>query len=481
MTTNYPDALLLIDNEWRPGRGGATIAVHNPADGAVIGSVACAAIADLDDALQSSARGFECWRSMPAIERARVMRFAATLLRSRCDRIAEIVTLEQGKPLAEARLEVMATADIVEWTADEGQRIYGRVVPPRAPNVQQMVFKEPVGPVAAFTPWNFPVAQVARKLCPALASGCSVIVKAAEETPASAVELVRAFVDAGLPSGVLSLVFGDPKQISDYLIPHPLIRKVTFTGSTAIGKQLAALAGTHMKRTTMELGGHAPVIVAADADIEHAAKVLAAAKFRNSGQICLSPSRFLVDVSVQEEFVARFVALSKAIHVGSGMDAATQMGPLANHRRLLAMQELTEDALAHGATLLAGGSRIGSAGNFFSPTVLLAPPLSSRILNDEPFGPIVAVRSVRNLDEAIAEANLLPYGLASYAFTRSIASVHQLTNQLQAGSLWINQAAAAWPELPFGGVKDSGYGSEGGIEGIDAYLNTKTVAVTTVP
>lgn len=478
MTAAYPDTLLLIDNTWRPGRGGEPLPVLNPADGREIGSVARASMADLEDAVQSAARGFEQWRKTPAADRTALMRSAAALLRSRCERIAELVTLEQGKPLAEARTEVLLSAAIVEWTADEGQRVYGRVVPPRVANVHQMVLKEPVGPVAAFTPWNFPIAQVARKLSPALATGCSVVVKAAEETPAAAAELVRAFVDAGLPSGVLSLVFGDPQQISEYLIPHPLIRKVTFTGSTAIGKQLASLAGLHMKRSTMELGGHAPVIVTEDADIQQAAKVLTAAKFRNGGQICLSPSRFIVHASVREEFVAGVVQMASAIQVKNGMDAQSQMGPLANHRRVVAMEQMTADAIENGASLLTGGGRIGTSGNFFSPTVLLEPGSASRVLNEEPFGPIVSIRTVRSLDEAISEANRLSYGLASYAFTRNLATAHRLTTELQVGSLWINQAASGWPELPFGGVKDSGYGSEGGIEGLDAYLNTKTVATT---
>ena len=476
----YPDIQLLIDNVWRDGRSGKRLPVHNPADGAVIGHVARADIADLDDALAATARGFEQWRNTPAIERGRIMRAAAGLLMQRMDDIARILTLEQGKTLAESKLEIAMSADILEWFADEGRRIYGRIVAPRSMNVQQMVLKEPVGPVAAFTPWNFPVAQVARKICPALATGCSIIVKAAEETPASSAALVRAFVDAGLPPGVISLVFGDPSEISGHLIPHLIIRKVTFTGSTPVGKHLASMAGTYMKRATMELGGHAPVIVAADANIAHAAKVLAGAKFRNAGQICLSPSRFLVDVSVRDEFVECFLQAVRSIEVGDGLKSGTSMGPLANARGLANMQRLTEDALERGSTLAHGGERIGNSGHFFSPTVLLDVPLDGAFFNCEPFGPIAAVSSVKNLDEAIAEANRLPVGLSSYAFTSNIKTAHQLASQVQAGTMWINQAAASWPELPFGGVKDSGYGSEGGLESLEAYLNTKTVAMTSV-
>ena len=476
----YPHVQLLINNEWRPARSNATIPVHNPADGSVIGSVARASVADLDDALAAAAKGFQVWRNTPALERSKVMRAAAGLLRQRADTIATMMTMEQGKPLAESKAEIGMAADIMEWFADEGRRVYGRLVPPRAMNQQQMVLKEPVGPVAAFTPWNFPINQVVRKLSGALATGCSMIVKAAEETPASPAELIRAFVDAGLPAGVVGLVYGDPAEISNYLIPHPVIRKITFTGSTPVGKQLAALAGKHMKRATMELGGHAPVIVAADANIAHAVKMIAGAKFRNAGQVCISPTRFLVEEAVREEFVAGFLQYTRSLKVGDGMEATSAMGPLANPRRLAAMLEITEDAVSRGATVATGGERIGTSGNFFAPTLLLDAPLDSSVFNNEPFGPMAAVRSVKSVDEAIAEANRLPFGLSAYAFTSSIKTAHQLSTQVQTGMLWINQAAAPWAELPFGGVKDSGYGSEGGPEALESYLQTKTVAMTSV-
>ena len=476
----YSNVQLLINNEWRAARGGATLPVHNPADGSTIGTVAKANTADLDDALAAAAKGFEVWKNTPAVERAKVMRAAAALLRERTDAIATVMTMEQGKPLAEAKIEIGMSCDIIEWFAEESRRVYGRIVSPRSLAQQQMVLKEPVGPVAAFTPWNFPINQVVRKLSAALATGCSMIVKAAEETPASPAELIRAFVDAGLPAGVVGLVYGDPAEISNYLIPHPVIRKITFTGSTPVGKMLASLAGKHMKRLTMELGGHAPVIVAADANIAHAVKVIAGAKFRNAGQVCISPTRFLVEEAARDEFVAGLVKYSQGLKVGSGLEAGIQMGPLANPRRVTAMQEITEDAVKRGATLATGGERIGSTGNFFKPTVLLDPPLDSSVFNNEPFGPMAAVRSVKNLDEAIAEANRLPFGLSAYAFTSSIKNAHQLSTQVQTGMLWINQPAAPWAELPFGGIKDSGYGSEGGPEALEAYLNAKTVAMTSV-
>lgn len=478
--TPYPEVLLHVNGQWRPGRDGAWLPVHDPASGEVIGRVAMAERADLDDALAAAERGFAHWRRVPAVERAKTMREAARLLRERADRIAQLLTLENGKPLAEALAEVRFGAEIIEWFAEEGTRITGRIVAPRGEGQIAQVFKEPVGPVAAFTPWNFPINQLVRKLCGALATGCSVIAKTPEETPASPAELVRAFVDAGLPAGVLGLVYGRPEAISGYLIPHPVIRKVTFTGSTPVGKQLAALAGAHMKRVTMELGGHAPVIVAEDCDVDRAARIAAGAKFRNAGQVCISPTRFLVANAVRARFVARFAEATQALQVGHGLQAGTTMGPLANPRRLAALQALTADAVARGATLVAGGERIGTAGNFFAPTLLDNVSRDCRVFNDEPFGPIAAVQGFDALDDAIAEANRLPYGLAAYAFTGSLRTAHALTQRLEVGMLWINQPAPAWPELPFGGVKDSGYGSEGGPEALESYLNTKSVSTLVV-
>ena len=474
---SYPQVQLFIAGQWRDGSDRQTLAVHDPASGTRIGSVAVATRADLDAALAGAAQGFEVWRKVPAFERAKTMREAARLLRERADAIARWMTQEQGKPLAEAKGEILMACDIIEWFAEEGRRVQGRILQPRQAGVLQQVFKEPVGPVAAFTPWNFPVNQVVRKLCGALATGCSIIVKAPEETPASPAELIRAFVDAGVPAGVINLVYGNPAEISQYLIPHPVIRKITFTGSTPVGKQLAALAGQHMKRVTMELGGHAPVIVAADADIAKAAKIGAIAKLRNAGQVCISPTRFLVQNDVREAFVAAFVKQAQAATLGSGLEASTTLGPLANPRRLKAMQRITDDALTRGAKLATGGKQVGNAGNFFEPTVVVDAPLDSLLLTEEPFGPMASVRGFDKIEEAIAEANRLPWGLAAYAFTTSLRTAHELTHGLQTGMLWINQPAAPWAEMPFGGVKDSGYGSEGGPEALEAYLNTKSVAV----
>lgn len=477
----YPDTQLFIDDQWTDAADGRTIGVLNPADGQVIGTVAHASTADLDRALSAADRGFRVWRDETPAQRSKIMRAAADLLRGRADAIAHVMTLEQGKPVREARGEILAAADIIDWFAEEGFRVYGRLVPHRSDlTVRQMVLKDPVGPVAAFTPWNFPVNQVVRKVAAALATGCSMIVKAPEETPASPAELIRAFADAGLPSGVLGLVYGDPAEISGYLIPHPVIRKVTFTGSTAVGKQLAALAGAHMKRTSMELGGHAPVIVCEDADLELALRTMGPMSFRNAGQVCISPTRFLVHNSVKDELSRGLAEIAAGLRVGSGLDADTTMGPLANDRRVTAMAEFQDDAVSRGAEVLTGGRRIGDVGNYWAPTVLGDVPTDARIFNEEPFGPVAAVRGFDRVEEAIAEANRLPYGLAAYAFTGSLAHADQLSRRVEVGMLWVNMPSTPSAELPFGGLKDSGQGSEGGPEAMEAYLNTRAVSVRNV-
>jgi len=471
----YVDVTLFIDGAWRPGRAGRSIPVLNPATEEVIGRVAHASTDDLDEALAAAAKGFAVWKRVSAFDRSKLMRKAAEIFRTRADETAMLMTLEQGKPLPEAKMEALAAADIIDWFAEEARRAYGRIVPARAEGVYQLVMKEPVGPVAAFTPWNFPINQVVRKLSAALATGCSIIVKAPEETPASPAALIRAFADAGLPAGVANLVFGVPAEISEYLIPHPVIRKVTFTGSTPVGKHLSALAGAHMKRVTMELGGHAPAIVFDDADVEHAAKTLAGAKFRNAGQVCVSPTRFLVQEALYENFVERFVAHAKALKVGDGLAADTQMGPLAHDRRIPWVDGLVADARTRGAELHTGGGRVGNKGYFYAPTVLTGVPKEARMMNEEPFGPVAMIAPFHDLDEVVEEANRLPYGLAAYAFTRSAKTANAVAARVEAGMMTINHLGLALPEVPFGGVKDSGYGSEGGSEAIEAYLNTKFV------
>ena len=403
------------------------------------------------------------------------MRKAADNLRADADATATKMTLEQGKPLAEAKMEVLAGADIIDWFAEEGRRAYGRTIPARADGIYQLEIKQPVGPVAAFTPWNFPINQAVRKISGALATGCTIIIKGPEETPASCAALVDAFVKAGLPPGVINLVFGVPAEISAYLIPHPVIRKISFTGSTAVGKQLAMLAGAHMKRVTMELGGHAPAVVFADADLDAAAKVLSAAKFRNAGQVCVSPTRFMVQKPDYDEFMVNFVNSAKAVKVGDGMEEGVLMGPLAHARRLDAMEALVSDAVAKGAKVETGGRRIGNKGYFFEPTVLSNVPHSARIMNEEPFGPIALVAPFDSFDDAITEANRLSYGLAAYAYTRSAKTAAALGQSIESGMVTINHLGLALPEVPFGGVKDSGYGTEGGADALEAYLVTKFV------
>lgn len=471
----YPDVLLHINGQWRAAESGRTVDIINPATEETIGKLARAGTDDLDEALEAAAKGFAIWRKVSAYERSKMMRKAADLMREREEVIAQLLTQEQGKPLTEARAEVAASADIIDWFAEEGRRAYGRVIPARAAGIYQLSVREPVGVVAGFTPWNFPVSQAVRKVSAALAAGCPFILKGPEETPASCAELIRAFVEAELPPGVVQLVFGVPSEISEYLIPHPVVRKISFTGSTVVGKHLASMAGANMKRVTMELGGHAPAIVFNDADLDVAARLLSSAKFRNAGQVCVSPTRFLVQNDVFEPFVERFTQAASSLKLGNGMEPSTNMGPLANDRRVAAMEAFVADAVGKGATVKTGGKRHDNKGYFFEPTVLTDIPADARVLHEEPFGPLALMMPFENFDEAIAEANRLPYGLAAYAYTRSAATATALGAEIESGMVSINHNGLALPETPFGGVKDSGYGSEGGAEGLEPYLVTKFI------
>ncbi|MBN8955012.1 MAG: NAD-dependent succinate-semialdehyde dehydrogenase [Rhizobiales bacterium] len=471
----YPNTSLFIDGAWSPAASGKTLEVLSPATGESVGKVAHADKADLDRALASADKAFHVWSKTSAHERYKIMRKAADILRTRIDQIAPIMTMEQGKPLAEAKGETGLAPDLIDWFAEEARRTYGRTIPARADGVVQLVFKEPVGPVAAFTPWNFPINQAVRKISIALAAGCSIIVKGPEETPAACAELVKAFADAGVPQGVINLVYGVPADISNYLIPHPVIRKISFTGSTAVGKQLAALAGQHMKRITMELGGHAPAIVFDDADVDVAVKILAANKFRNAGQVCVSPTRFLIQESVYDTFVDKFTTFAKKLKVGDGLDKDTRMGPMANARRLDAMDDFVSDAVQKGAKVETGGKRIGNKGFFFEPTVLKDVPTSAKIMNEEPFGPVAAFQPFDTFDNVVKEANRLNYGLAAYAYTKSAKTAEAIGHSIESGMVSINHHGLALPEVPFGGVKDSGFGSEGGSEALDSYMNFKFV------
>ncbi|WP_176085543.1 NAD-dependent succinate-semialdehyde dehydrogenase [Martelella sp. HB161492] len=472
---DYPDVELFINGQWRPARSGKTIAVLDPATEDVIGTVAWAEKQDLDDALAAADQGFSVWRATSAFERGRIMRRAADLLRERCDDIAVWMTREQGKPLSQSKAEIRAGADVIDWFAEEARRTYGQIIPARHPDVLQMTVKVPVGPVAAFTPWNFPINQVVRKLSAAVATGCSIIVKAPEETPAAPAALIRCFADAGLPDGVVNLVYGIPSEISEYLIAHPVIRKISFTGSTPVGKMLAGLAGQHMKRVTMELGGHAPVIVTGDVDVDAVVATMATYKFRNAGQVCVSPTRFLIEQPVADRFIEAFAKAAAEVKVGNGLDPETVMGPLANPRRIPALEALIDDAVAAGGTLRTGGARLGNRGYFFAPTVLSDVPLSARIMNEEPFGPVAVINRFNHLDEAIAEANRLPFGLSAYAFTASDRTAARIGNEVDSGMVSINHLGLSLPEVPFGGIRDSGYGTEGGSEAVEAYLETRFI------
>jgi succinate-semialdehyde dehydrogenase/glutarate-semialdehyde dehydrogenase len=474
----YPDLALHIDGQWLNGSGrdGEGEDVVNPATEKPLGRLPHATPADLDRALEAARKGFEVWRNTPAYERAKILRKAAGLVRERADAIARIMTQEQGKVLAEARAEVLVTADIIEWYAEEGRRAYGRLVPGRVKGVRQMVVQEPVGVVAAFTPWNFPTLTPARKIGGALAAGCALILKASEETPGSAVELVRCMVDAGVPPGVLNLVFGVPAKVSEHLIPSAIVRKVSFTGSIPVGKHLAGLAAKGVKRTTLELGGHSPVVVFGDADPEKSADMIAAFKYRNAGQVCISPTRFYVQEPVYNRFLKRFTEFANAIKLGDGLEQGTTMGPLANSRRLDAMEAIVQDCKSRGAKIVTGGKRRGNQGYFFEPTVVTDIPDDAKLMTEEPFGPIAPIVTFKTFDEVVARANSLQYGLAAYAFTGSAQTATAIGDALESGMVGVNSVAISTPETPFGGVKESGYGHEGGIEGLDAYTLRKFIS-----
>jgi succinate-semialdehyde dehydrogenase/glutarate-semialdehyde dehydrogenase len=471
----YPELYLLVDGQ-RLGRNGRrTLPVMNPATEEVLGELPLASSADLERALEAARRAWPVWRGMGPLVRGKILRKAADLLRERSEAIAHLATLEEGKTLTEARVELNMAAEIFDWYAEEGRRAYGRVLPQRTAGVRMTVVKEPVGPVAGFAPWNFPLGNPARKLGAALGAGCSVIVKPAEETPGCALAIAQALLDVGVPGGVLQVVFGVPAEVSQQLITSPVIRAVHFTGSIAVGKQLTALAAAGMKRTTMELGGHAPVLVFDDVDVDAVLDMAVAAKFRNAGQVCVSPTRFYVHEAVYERFAAGFAARAREVKVGNGLEDGVRMGPLAHDRRRPAVAALIDDAVKCGARLLTGGEALPGKGYFYAPTVLADVPDACRIMNEEPFGPVAVLSPFRDFDEVIIKANRLPFGLAAYAFTQNARRVNLLGEQIESGMLGINSFTIAAPEAPFGGVKESGHGSEEGIEGLESCLVTKFI------
>ena len=471
----YPILSLYINGQFINADGRKEQDVLNPATNQVIGKLPHATREDLDAALASAERAFASWRKTSPMERSKVLRKVAELARARAQDIGRNITLDQGKPLAEAVGEVMACSEHAEWHAEECRRIYGRVIPSRVDGVRQIVLREPIGVCAAFSPWNFPFNQAIRKITAALGAGCTIILKGPEDAPSAVVAIAQLFHDAGLPAGCLNIVWGVPHEVSEHLMRSPIVRKISFTGSVAVGKQLAAVAGSLMKRCTMELGGHAPVIVCDDADIDVASSLLVAFKFRNAGQVCVSPTRFYVQEGAYEKFVAAFLTKTAALKVGDGLNADTRMGPLAQARRVAAVASFVEDARQQGATVLAGGMGLGGEGNFFAPTVIADLPDSSRLMTEEPFGPVAGMVRFKDLDEVIRRANSLPFGLAAYAFTTHTKTAQRISSNIDAGMITINHLGLALAETPFGGIKDSGYGSEGGTETFDGYLNTKFV------
>lgn len=467
---------LYIAGEWLTASDRDTHDVLDPATGHTHAPLPLATTADLDRALEASARGFVAWRATAPEVRAQVLSRTATLLRERADQIARIATLEQGKPQAEAKGEIGLAASLLDFHAGETVRIYGRVLQ-RPSGTRSLVLQQPVGPVVAFCAWNFPALNVVRKLGPAIAAGCSIIIKPSEETAGTAIEVMRCFQDAGLPGDVAQMVFGVPDTISRHLLASPVTRKLSFTGSVPVGKHLAKLAAETMMKTTMELGGHGPVLVFDDCDLDKTLDLLVANKFRNAGQVCIAPTRFYVQEGIYDRFAAGFAERTRRITVGNGLDTVTQMGPMANARRPAAIADLVADARNAGARVLAGGERIGDEGFFFTPTVLADVPVSARAMNEEPFGPLALLSRFATVDDAIAQANRLPFGLAAYCFTENGRRQAMLGDAIEAGMIGINNVRLSWADSPFGGMKDSGFGSEDGPEGIAAHLVTKAIHI----
>jgi len=473
--TMYPDLSLYINGRFLGVEGRKSQDVRDPGTQEVLGKLPWAEVEDIDAALAAAQAAFQVWRYVSPLERSDILRRAATLARERANDIGRAITVDNGKPLADAVAEVVNAAEHIDWHAEEGRRFYGRVVPSRHPSVRQLVVREPVGVCAAFSPWNFPFGQAMKKAAAAIAAGCTIILKGPEESPSAVVAMARLFHDAGLPPGVFNVLWGVPAMISKRLIESSVVRVVSFTGSVPVGRQLGALAATHMKRMTMELGGHAPVLVFDDADVPQAAALLSRLKTRNAGQVCVSPTRFFVQSGVYNRFTAAFADALRAVKVGHGLEQGVQMGPLIHERRFEAVQSLVQDACETGAELVVGGVRIGERGHFYAPTLVANVPKTARVMHEEPFGPIAALARFETVEEALQRANALPFGLASYVFTQSIQTATRVSTGLEAGMVNINHSGMAHPELPFGGVKDSGFGSEGGTESFESFLVTKLI------
>jgi len=467
------DLKLFINGSWRTGEGRDSFPVINPVTGEGIADLPLATEADLNEALETAKRTYPEWRATDVDVRSAILHKTAKILKGRADEIARTMTQEQGKPLAESQGEVLGAASLFDWYAEEIKRDYGRVLV-RPPGKLSRVMHEPVGPVATFTPWNFPIYLLAKKVSAALAAGCSVIAKPPEETPGNTLAIAQALDEAGLPKGVFQLVHGVPDMVSRKLIGSKVIRKVSFTGSIPVGKHLMKLAADNVTKITLELGGHAPVLIFDDCDLEKTLDMVVPQKFRNAGQVCVSPTRFYVQESIYDAFIKGFADRTRRVKVGNGLDEGVKMGPLANTRRPEAVGALVDDAKAKGARVLAGGNR-GDSGFFFEPTLLADVPLEADIMNNEPFGPVAVSRPFKDFDEAIEQANRLPYGLAAFAFTENGRRANLLGDAIEAGMVGINTFAISIADAPFGGVKESGFGSEGGKEGLETYQVVKAI------
>lgn len=481
LTEMYPTLHLYIAGEVISTGPRATLPVCNPATGDEIGRLPVATLSDLELASASSGIAFREWRKSSPETRRAIFRKAAKIIRERRDVIAQVITLEQGKPLTESQSEVEYAIDIVEWCAEELRRIYGRTIPSNAGTLNLTVAKEPVGPIYAVAPWNFPFGEALSLLAPSLASGCTAIVKPSEETPASTLLLGEIFSEAGLPAGCLNVILGDPEMISNYLVASKEVRKIAFTGSVAVGKKLAALAGAEMKPVTMELGGNAPAIVCADADLDLATKLLAKSKFYNAGQVCTSPNRLLVHDSIAHEFQRRVTEYANNLVLGPGLDHKTDLGPLINTRRVDIMRSFVDDAVGRGACMLTGG-QIDNAGEcFFRPTVFSDVPEEALMFQNEIFGPIAAISTFENGEDVVVRANSMSTGLAGYLFTSSEEMIEKCTRDIEVGVLAVNSASVSLTEAPFGGVKESGIGRIGGLEGFENFMQSKLIVRSRSP
>ena len=476
--TAFPSQMY-IDGRWCDAPDGKTLAVINPADESTLAEIAYGGRADADRAIEAAAKAFPAWRALSAYDRAKILKETANLLRQRVETIGRTLTQEQGKPLAEAKGEVMHTADTFEWFAEEGKRAYGRIIPPSNMAKRHQAIGHPIGVVGTITPWNFPAALPSRKIAPALAVGCTVVSRPADGTPLTLIQIFQCLADAGLPPGVANLVLCDGVTFADALFAHPAVRKVSFTGSTAVGKELIRRSADGVKRLSLELGGHAPLIVFPDADVAQVAQAAVIGKFRNNGQVCIAPSRFYVHESISKEFTEAAVELAKGLKMGNGLAEGTQVGPMFDDRALTKTSALIEDARSQGAKILTGGGRSSrfDKGYFFEPTVIREVDGRMKIMTDEPFAPVMPLLDFSKIDDVIAAANATPYGLAAYVFTNDLTVATRMAEGLEAGIIGINDPVPATPQCPFGGMKESGLGRELGSEGLQAYLETKYVSI----